>query len=100
MACEMEGVGTHSPSPAIMVSTSLAASTSSALDNAGRDSAWVSIPMNKGPSIFFCLRYRQMAWVMARICLSLKEVEKEEPRWPDVPKETFCAATEGSGIPV
>ena len=35
----------------IIVSTPFAASTSKALASAGSDSAWVSMPMNSGPSV-------------------------------------------------
>src|SRR6478735_10961569 len=38
-----------------------------------------------------------MAWLMARICCSLKEFLREDPRWPDVPKATWCAWLSGSG---
>ena len=65
MAWETAGVGVYSSSAAVMTSTPFAASTSSALANAGADSAWVSKPMNSGPSMPFCRRYAQMAWVMA-----------------------------------
>ena len=49
MACETAGVGVYSSPAEIMTSTPLAASTSSALANAGADSACVSKPMNNGP---------------------------------------------------
>ena len=64
MACETAGVGVYSSSAAVMTSTPLAARTSSALANAGADRAWVSNPMNSGPSMPRCLRYAQMAWVI------------------------------------
>src|SRR5450755_1248960 len=34
---------------------------------------------------------------MASTCASLKLLSNEVPRWPDVPKDTRCAGTEGSG---
>jgi hypothetical protein len=51
IACESAGVGVNSSSFAIIVSTPLAASTASALSNAGCDSAWVSMPMYSGPAM-------------------------------------------------
>jgi hypothetical protein len=75
----------------------LAASTSSALAAAGTDSAWVSRPRNNGPVMFCEARYWKIAWVMARMCHSLNERSKDEPRWPEVPKATRCVATPGSG---
>src|SRR4029077_2775503 len=53
--------------------------------------------MNSGPSIPWLPRYSQIAWLMASTCHSLKVRCNEEPRWPEVPKTTRCAATEGSG---
>ena len=52
------GMDTHSLSEPAFASALevLAASTSSALANAGSDSAWVSIPRKSGPSIFCNLR--------------------------------------------
>src|ERR1700678_4192149 len=35
---------------------------------------------------------------MASTCSSLNEPSKAEPRWPEVPKTTRCAATVGSGF--
>ena len=49
IACEITGVGVYPSCASIMVVTPLAANTSSALANAGIDSAWESIPMNSGP---------------------------------------------------
>ena len=51
IACETAGVGVYSSFIASIVSTPLAASTSSALRSAGSDSACVSMPMNSGPSM-------------------------------------------------
>ena len=45
-----------------MTSTPLAASTSSALANAGSDSACVSMPRKSGPSMPCLRRYWQIAW--------------------------------------
>ena len=61
----MAGVGVYSSSAASITSTPFAASTSSALVSAGRDSACVSMPRNSGPSIWCAARYRQIAWAMA-----------------------------------
>ena len=77
IAWETAGVGVYSSPCAIMTSTPFAASTSSALARAGTERACVSMPRNSGPSIFCCLRYRQIAWVMARICDSLKALSNE-----------------------
>ena len=96
----MAGVGVYSSPRASMTSTPLAASTSSALASAGTESACVSMPRNSGPSISCCFRYRQMAWVMARMCHSLKALSNAEPRCPEVPKATRCSGTEGSGVSV
>ncbi len=97
IACETAGVGVHSSSPAIIVSTPFAARTSSALANAGADSACVSMPTNSGPVVPWRARYSQIACVMARMCHSLKARSNEEPRCPEVPKLTRSAATAGSG---
>src|SRR5262245_21164451 len=43
-------------------------------------------------------RYSQIAWVMARMCASLKEPRSEEPRCPLVPKLTHCAGSPVSGV--
>ena len=56
IAWESTGVGVYSSPCAIITSTSLAAITSSALVSAGTESACVSIPRNKGPSMLCCLR--------------------------------------------
>jgi hypothetical protein len=44
------GVGVYRSAASTSTDTSLAASTSSALDHAGSDRAWVSRPRNSGPS--------------------------------------------------
>jgi len=38
-----------------------------------------------------------MAWLMARMCPSLKALVKDEPRWPEVPKATRWDGIDGSG---
>ena len=53
IACDTAGVGVNSPPAETIVATPFAASTSSAVSNAGCDSAWVSAPMNSGPSMPF-----------------------------------------------
>ena len=53
MAREMTGVGVKPSSAWMIVSTPLAASTSSAVRCAGAESACVSLPMNSGPSMPF-----------------------------------------------
>src|SRR5271169_1736263 len=55
---------------------------------ANGDSAWVSFPIYKGPSIPCPLRYSQIACVIARMCASLKAPCSEDPRYPLVPKAT------------
>jgi hypothetical protein len=44
------------------------------------------------------LRCRQIASVIARMCVSLKVVADELPRCPEVPKETRWRGFSGSGI--
>jgi hypothetical protein len=83
-----------------MVSTPLAAKTSSALARAGSESGWVSMPMNSGPVMPASVRCWQIAWAMARMWDSLKAVSKAEPRWPEVPKATRWVGMAGSGLPV
>ena len=96
-ACDTTGVGVKPSRASTMTSTPLAARTSSAVAKAGFESACVSNPMNRGPSIPACLRWRQIAWVIARMWSSLKAASSEEPRCPEVPNTTRCAATDGSG---
>ena len=93
----MTGVGVNSPPAEITVSTPFAARTSSALSNAGSDSAWVSMPMNSGPLIPAEERYSQIACVIASTCHSLKLRSSEVPRWPEVPNVTRSPRTLGSG---
>src|SRR5690606_833282 len=81
----------------MLVSTPLAASTSSALSNAGCESACVSMPMNSGPPIARSRRRSQIACVIASTCASLNVPSSEEPRWPEVPKRTRSPATAASG---
>jgi hypothetical protein len=97
MACDTAGVGVNSPPLETRTCTPLAASTSSALSNAGCDSACVSQPMNSGPSMPFPCRYSQIAWLIASTCHSLKLRSNELPRWPEVPNATRCSGTAGSG---
>src|SRR5271154_6008741 len=95
IAWETAGVGVYSPVRAIITGTSFAANTSSALADAGSESACVSMPRNSGPAIPFAIRYAQIACVVARICASLNDLCKEDPRCPEVPNETRCAAMPG-----
>ena len=80
-----------------MTRTSLAASTSSALTCAGSDSACVSAPRYSGPSMPWLARYSQIAWVVARMWSSLNVAVNADPRCPDVPNDTRCTASPGSG---
>ena len=98
IACDTAGVGVYSSFIASMVSTPLAASTSSALRNAGSDSACVSMPMNSGPSMPCDARWSQIACVIASTWRSLNELSKALPRWPEVPKATRCDGSAGSGM--
>ena len=43
------------------------------------------------------LRYRQTASLIASTWASLNVCAVERPRWPDVPNETRCSGTAGSG---
>ena len=49
------------------------------------------MPRNSGPSVPCRFRYRQIAWVIARMCHSLKASLNDEPRCPEVPKATRWA---------
>ena len=42
-------------------------------------------------------RYSQIAWVVARMWSSLNVAVNADPRCPDVPNDTRCAASPGSG---
>ena len=53
--------------------------------------------MNSGPSVPWAARYRQIASVVAAMCASLNAPLSDEPRWPDVPKATRWAGSDGSG---
>ena len=44
--------------------------------------------------------YSTMAWVVARMCASLKALSRLDPRWPDVPNTTCCKGFSGSGTPL
>ncbi len=78
-------------------STPLAANTSTAEARAGSDNACESMPMYSGPVMPSDRRDWQMAWLMARMCASLKLWANDEPRCPDVPKATRCAGSLTSG---
>src|SRR5215470_9329873 len=54
------------------------------------------MPRKSGPLIACARRYSQIACVIARMCHSLNERSKDDPRWPDVPKLTCWPRTEGS----
>ncbi len=97
IACETAGVGVYPPASSISTVTPLAASTSSAVAVAGSDSAWVSAPRNSGPSVPCPVRYSQIACVVAAMWSSLNAASNDEPRCPDVPNATRCAASPGSG---
>ena len=97
IARDTAGVGVYPPRASTMTMTSLAASTSSALTCAGSDSACVSAPRYSGPSILWLARYSQIAWVVARMWSSLNVAVKADPRCPDVPNDTRCTGSPGSG---
>jgi hypothetical protein len=97
MARDTAGVGVYPPRASTKTRTPLAASTSSALTWAGSDSAWVSAPRYSGPSIPCAARYSQMACVVARMWSSLNVAVNADPRCPDVPNNTRCPASPGSG---
>src|SRR6266851_5391371 len=82
MAREITGVGVTPSSRWMIVSAPFAASTSSAVRSAGPDTACVSLPMYSGPSMPRPRRYSQIAWVVARMCASVKEPRSGEPRCP------------------
>ena len=100
IACEITGVGVYLSWVAMMISTPLAANTSSALATAGSDRTCVSMPTNSGPLMQCGLRYRHIALTVASTGHSLKLFCSAEPRWPDVPNETRCAVIEQSDTPV
>ena len=97
MAWDTTGVGVKSSRESMRTVTPLATSTSMAVFQAGSDRAWVSRPMYSGPVTPAFLRYSAMACVMATMWASLNEVFRDEPRCPEVPKETRCSGTFGSG---
>lgn len=80
MARETAGVGVYSSSRSARTFTPLATSTSSAVFQAGKDSPWVSLPMNNGPSTPWPARYSTIACVVAAMCRSLNDVFRLEPR--------------------
>ena len=97
MAWEMTGVGVNPRPFCTRSSIPLAAKTSTAEPKAGSERAWVSMPMKRGPTkplLFLC---SATAWLTARMWASLKDPFREEPRWPEVPKETRWAGSSGSG---
>jgi len=100
IARETAGVGVQPPSRSIFAATPLPARTSSAVRNAGSDRACVSFPRKSGPSIPAFARCSQTAWTTARMWSSLKESERDDPRCPEVPKDTRCPGSSGSGFPV
>ena len=97
MACETAGVGVKPSRESIRVWTPLPIRTSRAVSCAGPDRAWVSLPISRGPVMPCAARYSTIAWVIAAMWSSLNEVFSEEPRWPEVPKATFCPGSAGSG---
>jgi len=92
-----EGVGVHESRASTCTSTPAAASTSRAERKAGSDSAWVSRPMNRGPSVPCPRRYSTIAAVIATMCASLNAESSADPRWPLVPNTTRCAGSSRSG---
>ena len=98
MARETAGVGVYSSSCSANTGTPFATSTSSAVRHAGRDRAWVSFPMNRGPRTPCAARYSTMACVVAAIWRSLKAVSRLEPRCPEVPNTTLWSGLLGSGV--
>lgn len=97
-ARDTAGVGVKPPPFWMNVVTPFAVNTSRAVRNAGSDRAWVSMPRNSGPVTPFSRRASHTAWVTAAICSSLKLRENDEPLCPDVPKDTRCAGSSGSGF--
>ena len=57
----------------------------------------MSAPTNSGPSVPSLVRYSTIAWVVAAMWSSLKVVDSDEPRCPDVPNATACSGFDGSG---
>ena len=68
------GVGVKPSSASTSTCTPLAANTSTAVTQAGSDSACVSRPRNSGPSVPCAARYSQMAWLVAAMWSSLNVV--------------------------
>ena len=97
MARETAGVGVYPPRASVSTRTPLAASTSSALAVEGSASACVSATRYSGPSMPWAAQYSQIAWVVARMSSSLNVTLNAEPRCPDVPNNTRCATSPGSG---
>ena len=97
IARDTAGVGVYPPRASHSTWTPLAASTSSAVTCAGSDSAWVSAPRYSGPLMPCPARYSQIAWVVAAMWSSLNVAVNADPRWPEVPNDTRCAGSPGSG---
>ena len=64
---------------------------------AAPESACVSFPRYSGPSMPCCVRYSQIACVIASTCASLNVRASDDPRWPLVPKLTRSAGAALSG---
>ncbi len=77
IARDTAGVGVKPSRASMRTSTPAAANTSTAVSCAGPDSAWVSLPMNNGPSMPWLRRYSTIAAVVATICASLKAVSSD-----------------------
>ena len=45
-------------------------------------------------------RCSTIAWVVATMWSSLNAVANDDPRWPDVPNDTRCPGSAGSGCSV
>ena len=85
MACESTGVGVYSSSFASITSTPFAARTSSALAQAGTESACVSMPRNKGPPI-----------PLLRAVLADRLADRQDVRFVERPVEGRAAMTGGA----
>ena len=98
IAWDTAGVGVKISSPADHRLDAVGREDLEGVAKAGSDSAWVSVPMNSGPSIdWLRRRYSQMACVMARMCHSLNARSNDEPRCPDVPNATRSRRDGGVG---
>ena len=97
IACDRAGVGVYRSAASTSTRTPLAASTSSAVVQAGSLRAWVSRARKSGPPMPAAARWSQMAWVVAAMWSSLKAPSRDEPRWPEVPNATRWPMSAGSG---